>query len=275
MAEITATIVKELREKTQAGMMDCKKALAETDGDFEAAVKYLREKGLASAAKRADRAASQGVVNAFVSDDNKTGVLFELNCETDFVARNENFQKLSNELVEHILKNSPKDVAEMLSQDFGGKTVEDHIKENIGTIGENIIANRLAKVDTDGIVVSYIHMGGGIGVLVELKGADDSQKDLAKDISMHVAAANPLYLTAEDVPANVVEDEKAIMKEQMKNEGKPDNILDKIVEGKIGKYYEEVCLLNQAFVKDPEKKVKDLLPEGVTINSFHRFQIGA
>jgi len=273
MAEITATLVKELREKTQAGMMDCKKALAETSGDFDAAVKFLREKGLASAAKRADRAASQGIVNAHVSDDNKTGVLFELNCETDFVARNENFQKLSDELVQHILKNNPKDVAEMLAQDMGGKTVEDYIKENVGTIGENIIANRLAKVDTEGIVVSYIHMGGGIGVLVELTGSDD--KELAKDIAMHVAAANPLYLNAEDVPANVIDDEKAIMKEQMKNEGKPDNILDKIIEGKIGKYFQEVCLLEQAFVKDPDKKVKDLLPEGVTINSFHRFQVGA
>jgi elongation factor Ts len=281
MPEITATLVRELREKTQAGMMDCKKALQETNGDFTEAVKYLREKGLSAAAKRADRAASQGLIDVKYNEDRSQAALFELNSETDFVARNAKFRALLDQLLTQTLAGQPRDIAELESQTFAGddtKKIADMVTDAIAVIGENIIARRFALFNAaaGNQLESYIHMGGTIGVLVELSARAD--KTLAKDIAMHIAAANPQYLDRTAVPAEQLQGEKEIYKKQLlqdeKNKNKPANILDKIVEGKVNKFYEEVCLLEQAFIKDPDKKIKDILPEGVTIARFARFQLG-
>lgn len=275
MVEITATLVKDLREKTQAGMMDCKKALQEANGDFEAAVKYLREKGLSAAAKRADRKASQGLIDIKFSEDNKTVAMVELNSETDFVAKNDKFKALLNQLLDQVLLNKPKDIAELENQEFiGDKTrkVSDMVTEAVAVIGENIIARRFEVFEITGVVESYIHMGGSIGVLVEFSGAVD--KGLSKDIAMHIAASNPLYLDRTAVPAKDLENEKGIFRQQALNEGKPEAIVDRIAEGKISKFYQESCLVEQNFIKDAEKKIKDVLPAGVSILRFARFQLG-
>jgi len=281
MTEISAGLVRELREKTQAGMMDCKKALQETGGDFDAAIKYLREKGLSAAAKRADRAASQGSIDVKFNDAKTSAVLFELNSETDFVARNEKFRALLNQLMDQVLAQEPPDVSALETQAFIGdnsKKVADLVTDAIAVIGENIIARRFAffKAASGNQLESYIHMGGTIGVLLELSGNAD--KALAKDIAMHIAAASPQYLDRSAVPAEQVQAEKEIYKNQLlqdeKNKNKPANILDKIIEGKANKFYEEICLLEQAFIKDPEKKIRDILPEGVVIARFARFQLG-
>jgi elongation factor Ts len=282
MAEITAKAVQELREKTSAGMMDCKKALQETNGDFEAAIKYLREKGLSAAAKRADRAAAQGIIDVKFREDNSAAVLFELNSETDFVARNDKFRALLDQLMTHVLAKQPKDIAELETQSFNGdesRKVADIVTDSIAVIGENIIARRFALFTTasGNQLESYIHMGGSIGVLVELSAKAD--KTLAKDIAMHIAAANPQYLDRSAVSSEHLAGEKDIYKNQLlqdeKNKNKPANILEKIVEGKVNKFYQEVCLLEQSFIKDPDKTIKDILPEGVTIARFARFQLGA
>ncbi len=278
MAEITATMVKDLREKTQAGMMDCKKALNETNGDMEAAIKYLREKGLSAAAKRADRVAAQGVINIKVTADAKKAAMFELNAETDFVARNDNFKELLVDLTEQVLAKSPKNIEELTAQPFykdSSKKVADAITNAIAVIGENIVARRFALYEAaaDELIADYTHMNGSIGVLVKFKGLADQA--LAKDIAMHVAAANPAYLKREDVPADVLEAEKSVYKQQALNEGKPAAILDKIAEGKLNKFYKDNCLIEQEFVKDPDKAIKQLLPAGAVIVGFERFQLGA
>lgn len=276
MAEITATLVKDLREKTSAGMMDCKKALTETNGDFEAAVKWLREKGLAAAAKRSDRATSQGLIDIKFTEDNKTAVILELNSETDFVARNDKFKALLNQLMDQVLATKPTDMATLEQQAYIGdknKKVADLVTDAVAVIGENIVARRFALVSTTGTLASYIHMGGAIGVIVECSGAVDTA--IVKDIAMHVAAANPTYLDRTQVPADELAKEKEIYKQQAANEGKPAAILEKIAEGKLAKYYQENCLLEQAFIKDPDKKVKDILPAGSTVVKYIRYQLGA
>lgn len=276
MAEITATLVKDLREKTSAGMMDCKRALTETKGDFEAAIKWLREKGLAAAAKRADRAASQGLIDIKFSDDNKTAVMVELNSETDFVARNDKFKALLNQLMDQVLATKPVDMAALEQQAYIGdkaKKVADLVTDAVAVIGENIVARRFALVETTGTLSSYIHMGGAIGVIVEFNGTIDAAT--AKDVAMHVAAANPTYLDRTQVPADELAKEKEIYKQQAANEGKPSAILEKIAEGKLAKFYQENCLVEQAFIKDPDKKVKDILPAGVSVVKYVRYQLGA
>ena len=276
MAEITASLVKDLREKTSAGMMDCKKALVENNGDFEAAVKWLREKGLAAAAKRSDRAASQGLIDIKFSEDNQTAVVLELNSETDFVARNDKFKALLNQLMDQVLATKPADIATLEQQAYIGdntKKIADLVTDAVAVIGENIVARRFAVVTTTGTLTSYIHMGGTIGVIVEFSGAIDA--GTAKDVAMHVAASNPNYLDRTQVPAEELAKEKEIYKQQAANEGKPAAILEKIAEGKLGKYYQENCLLEQAFIKDPDKKVKDTIPAGVSIVKFVRYQLGA
>jgi elongation factor Ts len=276
MVEISATIVKELREKTQAGMMDCKKALQEANGDFENAVKWLREKGLSAAAKRAGRTASQGIIDIKFSDDGKAAAMFELNSETDFVAKNDKFKALLNQLLDQVLANKPKDIIALEQQAFIGdasKKVADMVTDIIAVIGENIVARRFALIETNNPIESYIHMNGSIGVLVEFSGALDKQ--VSKDIAMQIAAANPLYLDQTVVPAADLEKEKEIYKQMARNEGKPEAILDKIADGKVNKFFQENCLLEQAFVKDPDKKVKDILPSGVNVVKFYRFQLGA
>lgn len=273
MVQITSTMVKDLREKTQAGMMDCKKALTEANGDFEAAVKYLREKGLSAASKRADRSASQGLIA--IKKEGSKYAMVELNSETDFVAKNESFGKLLNGLLDTVLAKEPADQDAFLSSEMAdGKKVSDAVTEAIAVIGENIIARRFYIMDEDaGKVENYTHMNNSIGVLVKFSG--DVAEDLSKDIAMHIAAAAPSYLNRDSVPSAALEEEKAIFKQQALNEGKPENIVEKIAEGKIGKFYKENCLLEQQFVKDSDKQIKDILPAGGEILDFARFQLGA
>lgn len=271
---ITASMVKELRERTGAGMMDCKKALTQTEGDMDKAVDFLREKGLAAAAKKASRVAAEGVVEAYVSEDAKVGVIVEINCETDFVAKTDNFQEMVSAIAAHIAKTNPADVDTLNASEIeAGKTVADLVTASIAKIGENISLRRFARYEVeDGMVAAYIHAGGKIGVLVNLKGGN---AELGKDIAMHVAAANPSYLNREQVPTAELEHEKAVLSEQARNEGKPEKIIEKMVTGRIQKYYKEVCLLDQEFVKDPDFTVAKLAAANNTeIVDFARFQLG-
>lgn len=271
---ITASMVKELREKTGAGMMDCKKALTETGGDMEKAIDYLREKGIASAAKKADRIAAEGLT--FVKTEGNKGIIIEVNSETDFVARNENFQQLVQELADRLLKNEPASVEEALSQSFNDEqTVEEYINASIAKIGEKISLRRfeIATKEDGDVFGEYLHMGGRIGVLTVIGNSDDAE--LAKDIAMHVAAINPTYVSREDVKQEEVDREREVLTQQALNEGKPANIVEKMVEGRLGKFFEQVCLLDQPFVKDGDQKVgKYVQSKGATVKSFVRYEVG-
>lgn len=273
MAQITAALVKELRERTGAGMMDCKKALAAVEGDMDKAIDFLREKGLAAAAKKAGRVAAEGIVGSYISDDGKVGVIVEVNCETDFVAKTEQFQALVKSIAEHIAKTNPADMDALMASTLNGQTVAELITASIAKIGENISLRRFARYEvTEGTVAAYIHGGGKIGVLVNLTAGS---AELGKDIAMHVAAANPSYLKREEVPAAELEHEKAVLSEQARNEGKPDKIIEKMVMGRIQKYYKEVCLLDQEFVKDPDQTITKLLKaNNADVVAFARFQLG-
>ena len=275
MADITASMVKDLRGRTGAGMMDCKNALKETAGDMDKAVDYLREKGLSKAAKKASRVAAEGLVDTVIDDAAKTAVCLEVNCETDFVADTADYRALVKSIGEHIIKNKPADVDALNKQQFGttGKTVEEMITESIATIGEKISIRRFSIFEYGSdVIASYIHGGGKIGVLVELVGGD---ADLAKDVAMQVAAANPPYLDETQVPADVVEHEKTVLSEQAKMEGKPEKIIEKMVLGRINKFYKEVCLVDQEFIKDPDQTIKGLLKEkNATIKRYVRYQLG-
>ena len=253
----TAKDVAALREKTGCGMMDCKKALTETDGDMEKAVEFLREKGLAAAAKKAGRIAAEGVVAAVVCKDCNTGVLIEVNSETDFVSKNEDFQNFVKNCGMAVITSGANTLEELLAAKYDeGSTVEEMLREKILTIGENIKIRRFEKYT--GVIETYIHGGGRIGVMCNFD-TDCADKpgftELAKDICMQIAAANPSYLSKEQVPADVLEKEKEILMAQAINEGKPANIAEKMVMGRIGKFYKENCLLEQAFVKDPDQSV--------------------
>ncbi|HYH04782.1 MAG TPA: translation elongation factor Ts [Bacillota bacterium] len=290
MAEITAASVKELRERTGAGMMDCKKALAETNGDLDKAIEYLREKGLAAAAKKAGRIAAEGLVSAFITDDKKVGVLVEVNCETDFVAKNPDFQQFTNDVARLIAAKAPADneaLAQLPLAD--GKTVAETITGLISTIGENMTLRRFARFELtgNGIVDFYIHMGGKIGVLLECGFAKAETAvnaevlTFVKDLAMQVAAAKPDYVNREQVPATILEQEKAIYKAQAMNEGKPEAIAEKIMVGRLDKFYKEVCLLEQVFIKDNDKTITKLIQEinakfgeNMTIARFARFEKG-
>lgn len=273
MAAITASMVKELRESTGAGMMDCKKALTEAGGDMAKAVDILREKGLSQAAKKAGRIAAEGAVVSRVSDDGKVGVIVEVNCETDFVGHNEGFQTLARAIAAQTAEAAPADMDALLASSIDGKTVKDLVTEAVAKIGENISVRRFVRFETaEGQVYSYIHGGGKIGVLVEMKGGD---AELGKDVAMQVAAANPSYLDRTLVPAEELEHEKAVLSEQARNEGKPEQIIEKMVIGRINKYYKEVCLLDQDFIKDGDITVSKLLKsKGAEVVRFARFQLG-
>ncbi|MBQ1776987.1 MAG: elongation factor Ts [Acidaminococcaceae bacterium] len=273
MAQITAAIVKELRERTGAGMMDCKKALVATEGDMEKAIDFLREKGLSQAAKKAGRVAAEGAVVAYVTEDGKTGAIVEVNCETDFVGKNENFQALAKSIAELIVKTNPADVDALLASEMDGKTVKDVVTEAIAKIGENISVRRFVRYESaEGKVYSYIHGGGKIGVLVDMKGGD---AELGKDIAMQVAAANPQFLNRNEVPDSELEHEKDILTEQARNEGKPENIIAKMVMGRINKYYKEVCLVDQEFIRDGDLTISKLLKsKNADVARFARFQLG-
>ncbi len=272
---VTASVVKELREKTGAGMMDCKKVLTETDGDIEKAIELLRERGIAKAAKKSDRIAAEGIVEAYVSNDKKVGALVEVNSETDFVAKNDEFKTFVANVAEQIVKTNPADVETLLGQEsinVPGKTVKEVLTDKIATIGENLTIRRFARFETTGVVEKYIHGDGKIGVLVELENAND---ELAKDICMQIAAARPEFLNRESVPAERVDKEMEILKAQAMNEGKPADIAEKMVQGRIGKFYGEICLVEQPFVKNPDLKVKQVLDEkGAKALGFARFEKG-
>ncbi len=284
--QISPEMVRELREKTGAGMMDCKKALAEAGGSMEQAIDNLRKKGLAAAAKKASRIASEGAVAAHV--DGGAGALVEINCETDFVAKTEDFQEVVREVAALVHARAPRDVEAALALPAGEGTLSDRLTGKVAKIGEKISFRRFVRyavpAGARGAVVPYIHAGGKIGVLVELHGdgADNAEfVALGKDLAMQVAAANPAYVTREDVPADVIAREKAIYRDQALAAGKPEKILDKIAEGKLEKFYGDFCLVEQAFIKDPDRKVKDLLKGAsakfgaeVRVTGFARFQVG-
>ncbi len=272
---ITAEQVKELREKTGAGMMDCKKVLTETNGDEEKAIELLRERGIAKAAKKSDRIAAEGLVTTYVTEDKKIGVVVEVNAETDFVAKNEEFRSFVADIAKQVAEKNPATVEELLEQTSivePNKTIKDVLTNKIATIGENMSIRRFERFETSDLVESYIHGDGKIGVLVELKGGDSN---LAKDICMQIAAAKPEYLDRESVPAERVEHEMEILKAQAVNEGKPEAVAEKIVQGRIGKFYGEICLVEQDFVKDPGQKVGKLVEsKDAKIVRFARFEKG-
>ncbi|HKK01535.1 MAG TPA: translation elongation factor Ts [Desulfuromonadales bacterium] len=284
MANITASMVAELRSKTGAGMMDCKKALNESGGNMEEAVDFLRKKGLSAAAKKSGRVAAEGLVVA--TGEGTRGALVEVNSETDFVAKNEGFQKFVAGTAEVVLAATPADLEALLVASFGnGRTVAEEQTHQIATIGENISVRRFARFEVpSGVVASYVHAGGKIGVLIELsteKGDDERVAALARQLAMHVAAANPQYLSRDEVPAEIVEKEKEIMRVKAKESGKPDHIIEKILEGQINKYFGEVCLLEQAYVIDPDQKVNKVVEalgkeigSAVTLSRYVRFQLG-
>ena len=278
----TAKDVKDLREKTGCGMMDCKKALTEANGDAEKAMELLREKGLATAAKKSGRIAAEGIVEAYV--DGNVGVLVEVNAETDFVAKNDEFRTFVSDVAKQIADNNPADVDALLEQSFGGGTVRDALTEKIAKIGENMNIRRFERYE--GIVETYIHGGGRIGVIVDFDttaeaAATEDFKALAKDIAMQIAAIFPQYVAPENVPADVVAKEKEILTVQAINEGKPANIAEKMVEGRIKKYYKDVCLLEQPFIKDGDKSVAAVIKEvsakigaPIAVTKFARLEKG-
>ena len=272
---VTASQVKDLREKTGAGMMDCKKVLTETDGDMEKAIELLRERGIAKAAKKSDRIAAEGIVDAYVSEDGKIGAVVEVNAETDFVAKNDEFKNFVSDVARQIATTNPTNVEELLNAKSiveTDKTVNEVLTNKIATIGENMSIRRFARYESSGLVEKYIHGEGKIGVLVEL---ENGNSELAKDICMQIAAAKPEFLDRESVPAERVEKEMEILKAQAMNEGKPAEIAEKMVQGRIGKFYSEICLVEQEFVKNPDMKIKQLLEsKGAKVVRFARFEKG-
>ena len=269
---VTAALVKELREKTGAGMMDCKKVLTETNGDLEKASELLRERGIAKAAKKSGRVAAEGMVEAYISEDGKIGAIVEVNSETDFVAKNDEFKTFVMNVAEQVVKNNPATVEDLLAEPslfVEGKTVNEVLIDKIATIGENMTIRRFARFETtEGLIEKYIHGDGKIAVLVNM---NNGNKELAKDVCMQIAAARPEFVNREQVPAERLE--KEILKAQTMNEGKPEAIAEKIVMGRINKFYEEICLVDQEFVKDPSMKVSQILKDASVVE-FARFEKG-
>ncbi len=279
---ITAAQVNELRQKTGAGMMDCKKALTEADGNFEKAIEILRKKGAAVAAKRAERTAKEGMVLTKISDDKQTGVIVEVNCETDFVANSEDFTKFAKNVLEAVSSSKPANVDDLLEKNL---SIKDQFDELLGKVGEKIQISRLSIDEApNGEVIDYVHLGSKLGVLVKFDNIGDKKDEffnLGKDIAMQVAAMKPICVYREEVQKDLIEKEIEIYKEISRKEGKPEQILDKIAQGKLNKFYQENCLSEQAFIKDNTKTVTDLIKEfnskhgtDVKINHFHRFHLG-
>ncbi|EOA9238736.1 translation elongation factor Ts [Staphylococcus aureus] len=274
MATISAKLVKELREKTGAGMMDCKKALTETDGDIDKAIDYLREKGIAKAAKKADRIAAEGLVH--VETKGNDAVIVEINSETDFVARNEGFQELVKEIANQVLDTKAETVEALMETTLpNGKSVDERIKEAISTIGEKLSVRRFAirtKTDNDAFG-AYLHMGGRIGVLTVVEGSTD--EEAARDVAMHIAAINPKYVSSEQVSEEEINHEREVLKQQALNEGKPENIVEKMMEGRLRKYLQEICAVDQDFVKNPDVTVEAFLKtKGGKLVDFVRYEVG-
>ncbi|HEB59061.1 MAG TPA: elongation factor Ts [Gammaproteobacteria bacterium] len=269
---ITASMVKELRERTGAGMMECKKALVETDGDMEAAVEALRKSGQAKADKKSGRTAAEGVIIQKTSEDGNTAVLVEINCETDFVAKDENFLKFANGVAERVLSDRPASVEALMEMPIEGNgSIEEARKALIAKIGENIGVRRFEIVDNAGPMGIYLH-GTRIGVVIALEGGDEA---LARDIAMHVAASRPVCVTADEVPAELLEKEKAIFTAQAQESGKPPEIIEKMIGGRINKFLKEITLLGQPFVKDPDQTVEKLLKAaGASVTKMVRLEVG-
>jgi elongation factor Ts len=290
--QITAEQVAKLRERTGAGMMECKKALTEHGGDIEKAIEHLRKKGIASASKKAGRTAKEGTVYSYVDAAAKAVVLVEVNCETDFVAATDNFKNFVNNVAKHIASANPENATALLSQKYVGdtsKTMDDYLKETVAIVGENMTIRRFIRypVVAGKEVKSYIHMGGKMGVIVEVsmanhaKASEDAFTTYMADLTMHVAAAAPQFLKQEEIPADLVEKEKEIAMAQLMTQNKPKDVLEKIAIGKINKYFEENCLIKQKFIKDDKKTIEAFtnetgkaIGEALTINRFARFVLG-
>lgn len=262
--------IKILRDKTGAGMVDCKKALDESGGDIEKAVEILRKKGIAKAAKRSDRETREGVVKVALEGDAKTGYIMEMNAETDFVVRSEKFQELVAKVMRLIREKQPESLAELMAIEIDGSTVKENLDGLSGVIGEKLAIKRYDRLKSAGTVAAYSHVGGKIGVLVAL--AKEGQSDIAYDLAMQIAAANPKYIYPADIPAEEIDREREIYRAQLLKEGKPESMIDKIMPGKLAKFYEEVCLVKQEYIKDDGKKVEDIL-SGVRVERFIRYSL--
>jgi len=280
---ITAQDVKSLRDRTGAGMADCKKALEEAGGDANIAIEILRKKGAATAAKRADKAANEGVVATAISDDAHRAAIVEVNCETDFVARNEEFSNFTRSLAAHVLATEPGSMEELLASEMEGKSVQTWLNELLGKFSERIEIRRFDVVKAEGgIVADYVHNGEKLGVLVELTdGVDAGSSTLGRDIAMQIAAMNPSYVRREEIPNDVLDKEREIYREQVLNEGKKPEFADKIITGRLEKFFSDACLLEQTFVKDSTKLIRDVLAElskttgkDISVVRFKRYNLG-
>ena len=286
---ITASIVKELRDKTSAPMMDCKKVLTETNGDIEASIKLLRERGIMKSAKMSDRAANEGVITARINADATSGLLLEVNCETDFVSKNESFQAFVGDIADALTTSTAADLDAALAHQHGEQSLDDTIKAKVGEVGENLQFRKYVRFDAaaGGVVASYIHLGGKVGVLIEVGTTQpdsrnsDSFKELIKDLTLHIAACAPKGLSREDIPQSVVDNELDIFRVRLEAEGKPANIIENILKGQIGKFFAESCFLEQGFVKDSDIKISTLLEakgkelgDTLTVTRFVRFGLG-
>ncbi len=280
MANVTALMVKELRQRSGAGMMDCKKALVKHDGNAEEALIYLQKKGIASAGKKAGRTAAEGLVGYKISDDHKVGVMVEVNCETDFVARNENFQNLVKTVVEKAFESGAANIEDLKNADFNGQTADAWLSDQIVKIGENIQLRRVVRVEqNEGVVGAYVHAGSQIGVLVGVKVATastDDAVDFARNVAMHVAASNPQFLAPEDIDAAETAKQKDIFMGQAENMNKPANIVEKIIEGRLRKWQAEISLVKQPYVKEPDLTVEAYQKKvgGLELSSYNRYQVG-
>lgn len=286
---ITASIVKELRDKTNAGMMDCKKVLTETNGDIEASIKLLRERGIMKAGKKSDRAATEGIITSRVNDDATTGILLEINCETDFVSRNENFQAFVTEIADKLATSEAKDLDAALAVPHGESTIGDFVKEKVVELGENLQLRKFDRFDaaSGGVVGSYIHLGGKVGVLIEVgttkpeTKSSDVFQELVKDLNLHIAASAPKGLSRDDIPQEVIDAEQEIFAVRLREQGKPENIIPNILKGQLGKFFAESCFLEQGFVKDPDVTINQLLEnkgkelgDTLTVTRFVRYGLG-
>ena len=286
---ITASIVKELRDKTNAPMMDCKRVLTETNGDLEASIKLLRERGIMKSAKMSDRAANEGVITARINAGATSGLLLEVNCETDFVSKNESFQAFVGDIADALAASKAADHATALAHPHGEHTIEDTIKSKVGEVGENLQFRKYVRFDAapGGVVASYIHLGGKVGVLIEVgttkpeTAGTDTFKEVIKDLTLHIAASAPKGLSRDDIPAEIVDAEREIFRARLVDSGKPANIIENILVGQIGKFFAESCFLEQGFVKDPDITIAKLLEakgkelgDTLTVTRFVRFGLG-
>ncbi|MEP2777430.1 MAG: translation elongation factor Ts [Luteolibacter sp.] len=286
---ITASIVKELRDKTNAGMMDCKKVLTETNGDIDASIKLLRERGIMKAGSKSDRAANEGIITARVNDDASVGIMLEINCETDFVSRNDNFQAFVTEIADKLAASDAKDHAAALAVSHGQSTLEDFVKEKVLELGENIQLRKYTRFDAapGGAIGSYIHLGGKVGVLIEVgttkpeTKSTESFQELIKDLNLHIAASAPKGLSRDDIPQDIIDAEQDIFAVRLREQGKPENIIPNILKGQLAKFFAESCFLEQGFVKDPDITINQLLEnkskelgDTLTVTRFVRYGLG-